>query len=153
MKLNGFVMVSVLMCISSGAVTRGDETGDLVSPETTVRRFLTALKVGDSTTAQQLLSRRARTETKRCGLTLAPPGDADAQFTIGVARSVGKGRIHLGSTWTDNSGLCQITWLLRREVEEWRIMGMRTRLESGMTVSLDFENPKEMMKIVDENHP
>jgi len=123
------------------------------SPDGVVNAFLAALRDGDESLAESLLTAKAREETAKQGLAVHPPGTPSASFQLGETDYVtsDKRGAHVSCTWTEQDGQddaisYEIVWALRRQVEGWRIAGMATQVtEGGPPVFLNFEDPLEMI--------
>ena len=123
-------------------------------PNEVVRDFLTALQGGDQSVAENLLSDKARYETKRANLDVRPVASPSATYKVGETKFATQQKevAHVESLWSeaDAEGLrnsFSITWVLRRQANDsWRIAGMLTAPAEGQSpVFLNFENPIEML--------
>jgi hypothetical protein len=143
-------------CGSSGAPAENkanpaESAMTTTTPPDAVKAFLQAIKVGDEKTADDMLTKIARDETKKADLHVAPPGSDTANYKIGKHVIEGK-EAKVSSTWTDvdEEGKPQtdeIVWLLKQEPEGWRICGMATELfPDEEPLILNFENPKDMIE-------
>jgi hypothetical protein len=123
------------------------------APEQVVSTFLAALKAGDEATTAALLTSKAREETAKHEIAVAP------QSAPGATYQVSQGQIladnpdgaHVNSVWTetypDGTITYEIVWVLRRQPDGWRIAGMALELIPGQPPQfLNFENPQDMMK-------
>lgn len=144
-------------CGSSGTTTAENKpsttepaVATTATPPDAVKAFLQAIKVGDEKTADTMLTKIAREKTKEADLHVAPPGSDTAQFKIGKHVVEGK-EAKVSSTWTDideegKPHTDEIVWLLKQEVEGWRISGMATELfPNEDPLILNFEDPEEML--------
>ncbi|HVX10335.1 MAG TPA: hypothetical protein VHC22_04100 [Pirellulales bacterium] len=120
-----------------------------------VRDFLNAIKSGDETVSNELLTPLARQKTGELNMAVAPMGSESASFTVGEVElpEEGAGDVaHVMSTWTDidddgQERTDEILWVLRREEEGWRIGGMATKIFPDQEpLLLDFENPEDMQR-------
>jgi len=121
-------------------------------PDEIVVAFLNALRRGDSGVAEALLTRRAREETRKHGLSARPLGSPNAAFSVGVPEYLDakKNGAHVNTTWTEQQGTSNIhydiIWALRRHDMGWRVAGMGAQLGPGQpVVYLNFEKPDEML--------
>jgi hypothetical protein len=123
-------------------------------PGAVVSAFLESLRNADSNTAENLLTDRARFETKKAKLEVRPPGSPDAKFFIGQKRYANslKELVHVDSLWAERNENGEeesytITWVLRLQSNgSWRVAGMLTApAVDERPIYLDFENPLEMM--------
>jgi hypothetical protein len=120
-----------------------------------VREFLEAIKTGDETTSNDLLTPLAREKTAEMDMAVAPMGSESASFTVGEVElpEEGDGALaHVASTWTDidddgQPRTDEILWVLRREEQGWRIAGMATKVfEDEQPLLLNFEDPADMRR-------
>jgi hypothetical protein len=122
-------------------------------PDVVVSTFLDSLKRGDDAVAEALLTEQARAETEKANLTVEPPGTPSARYTVGAVQYVdeNKAGAHVASIWEDvgAGGAAEqydVTWVLRRQQDGWRIVGMATQPAPGMPdIFLNFENPQDML--------
>lgn len=122
-----------------------------LTPDVAVATFLQSVRTGDDRTASALLTVAARTEMENADMVVQPPGSPSAQFQIGEVRVMpDQSGAHVLSTWSDETlagdeKTYDITWILRKEGNDWRIAGMATRLFPDLDpLVLNFENPEEM---------
>jgi hypothetical protein len=131
--------------------TSASAPADTRDPKQIVHAFLTAVKTGDDTTAESLLTKKALQETRARDLRVAPPGSETASFTIEGVEMIAEGTgAHVLSTWTegvdDEKYTDEYLWVLRKDPEGWRIAGMITKpFEDLAPVALDFEDPDHML--------
>lgn len=128
---------------------------DTLGPEKIVHAFLEAIREGDETKANDLLTPLAREKTAEAKMAVAPTGTETAQFEVGEVElpKEGDGEIaHVLSHWTDvgddgQPHTDEILWVLRREEEGWRIGGMATKVfDDKPPLLLDFEDPADMLR-------
>jgi ketosteroid isomerase-like protein len=128
---------------------------DVPAPERVVNDFLQAIREGDETKANDLLTPLAREKTAEAKMAVAPTGTETAQFEVGEVEfpKEGNGAIaHVLARWTDVGDDGQphtddILWVLRREDEGWRIGGMATKVfDDEPPLLLDFEDPADMLR-------
>jgi hypothetical protein len=143
----------------SASVKEGDATGD-PAPDPAeaakvVRKFLQAVKSGDETTSNDLLTPLAREKTSELDMAVAPMGSESASFTVGDVKlpEEGGGQLaHVASTWTDiddegQTHTDEVLWVLRHEEGNWRIGGMATKVfEDQPLLLLNFEDPADMRR-------
>ncbi|HET6882370.1 MAG TPA: hypothetical protein VFI31_19550 [Pirellulales bacterium] len=132
-----------------------DADEEMQAAANVVRDFLQAIKVGDESVSNELLTPLARQKTAELDMAVAPMGSETASFTIGdvelPAEAAGE-LAHVASTWTDvdedgQERTDEILWVLRREEEGWRIGGMATKIfEDEPPLLLDFEDPADMRR-------
>ncbi len=122
------------------------------SPDRVVFAFLEAVRTCNEQKAISLLSPLARQKTAEKGATFAPPGTETASFKVGQVEIVGDGGAHVASIWTDlnEDGELhsdQVIWMVRREDEGWRIVGMATKVFPDQPpLLLNFEDPDDMKR-------
>ncbi|MEX0937008.1 MAG: hypothetical protein WDZ59_04050 [Pirellulales bacterium] len=151
-------------CGGGGDDTAGEQNADVVAaagdsaavahqqPEKAVQAFLEAVRLGDDQGAVALLTPKARTETERMDMMIAPPGSDTASFRIGEVRDTGPEVAEVDSTWTDvdQSGkpaTNEITWVVRNSQDGWRISGMAAKIfPDRPAVMLNFEDPQDMIE-------
>jgi len=123
-------------------------------PDEIVRDFLAALQGGDQRVAENMLTDKARYETKRANLDVRPVASPSATYRVGETKFATQQKevAHVESLWSeaDEDGLhssFSITWVLRRQANDtWRIAGMLTAPAEGQSpIFLNFENPLEML--------
>lgn len=122
------------------------------TPQDAVRKFLQAIKDGDNQTADAMLTKLARDETKRADLHVAPPGSPTASFEVGQFETQGD-EAQVFCTWNDTAEdgtkhSDKIVWILRNTpTDGWRIAGMATEIFPGEDpLILNFEDPADMIK-------
>lgn len=123
------------------------------TPDAVVANFLTALRDGDDSMAESLLTKKALDETSKRQLQVQPPGTPSARFQIGKVSYVtaNKRGAHVTSVWseqgTTGSELSyEIVWALRQQQDGWKIAGMATQVtQNGPPVFLNFEDPDDML--------
>ncbi len=122
-------------------------------PEAAVREFLEAVRTGDDKKTEAMFTRVAREKIKEMeDIQVAPPGSDTASYEVGTAEYLADDGARVPSKWTDldregKPRTDEITWMLRKENEGWRIAGMAaTVFEGEDPLLLDFENPKETLR-------
>ncbi|OYV85845.1 MAG: hypothetical protein B7Z73_12765 [Planctomycetia bacterium 21-64-5] len=132
-----------------------DKTADPQAAAKAVEEFLQAIKTGDESKSNELLTPLARQKTAEFNMAVAPTGSDTATFTVGDVElpEEGDGHLaHVSSTWTDidddgQSHTDEILWVLRHEDEGWRIGGMATKVFADQPpLLLDFEDPADMRR-------
>ena len=120
-----------------------------------VQEFLEAIKTGDETKSNDLLTPLARQKTAEMDMAVAPMGSDSASFTVGEVEfpEEGGGQLaHVASTWTDidedgQPHTDEILWVLRHDEQGWRIAGMATKVfEDEAPLLLNFEDPTDMRR-------
>lgn len=139
---------------------QGDEgTGEqaqaapqLSEPAAALYAFLEAVRTGDDQKADSMLTALARKKTAEMNMVVAPPGSDTARFEVGKVDYLPEDRASVVCTWTDrdDSGkprTDEITWVLRKEPEGWRIGGMvATMFSDRPPTFLNFEDPEDMLR-------
>ena len=119
------------------------------TPKKAVSEFLDALRSGDKTTTEALLTKKAREETAAHDLVVEPPGAPGATYSIGRVQQgeSEEGAAYVSCIWseTEDGTEFEVVWILRRENVGWRIAGMATQLpETDEPVILNFEDLSEL---------
>ncbi|MBN2293050.1 MAG: hypothetical protein JXM70_11530 [Pirellulales bacterium] len=128
------------------------DAANLTGPAAATYAFLNAARRGDDEKAMALLTPTAQKEITRRKLSVAPAASDTAKFSIGEVREVSENIAHVASRWTkvDAGGQQQsneMTWILRRVGNEWRVGGMATVVFEGEPpLLLNFEDPEEMIR-------
>lgn len=128
-------------------------TGDPISA---VKTFLEAVRTGDDDKVVSLFSQEARKQAGQLNRQFAPVGSDTARYEVFedveyLAPDGARVRTH----WTDLDSRGQprtdeITWMLRKEENGWRIAGMATVIFEGEPpLLLDFENMQETLRKVE----
>ena len=126
------------------------------TPETAVGQFLEAVRTGNDKIAEGMFTDVARDRIKELSIQVAPRGSDTAKFEVGKAEFVADDGARVPCKWTDidkegNSRTDEITWMLRKEPQGWRVAGMAAVIFEGEDpLLLDFENPKETLQKLDK---
>jgi hypothetical protein len=85
----------------------------------------------------------------------APPASDRAKFTIGKVEYIGDDGARVASTWSDVGENDQMTsdkyaWVLRKEPEGWRIVGVAAFIDGSEPLTLNFEDPAETKRKLQE---
>lgn len=126
------------------------------SPGGLVQKFVSALKAGDARTVSELLTDKARYETRRYGLEVKPQLLPDTAFEVGETEIASKidGLAYVKCRWLEPEGEMQafeLVWIVKHEEEGWRISGFFTdALEAGQKRTLlNFEDVQSMLATVE----
>jgi hypothetical protein len=119
----------------------------------TVTKFLEAIKRGDDEGARAMLTKVARAKTLEMGISVAPPVDNAATYSIRECEMIPDtdDLVHVGTTWTDTDAdgfttTENVVWAVRLEPEGWRVVGMATRIFDDLPpLLLNFEDPEDML--------
>ena len=125
----------------------------LGGPAATVYVFLEGARSGDDQKVTSMLTPLARQELAKMQLWVAPPCSDTAQFEVGEIRYPSQNVAHVASRWTDvdpetgQSEPVDMTWVLRKESEGWRVGGMAMSVFPGEApLLLNFEDPDDMIR-------
>jgi len=135
-------------CSAGGGGSAGTEPAKAV-----VVSFLDAIKRGDDAGARNLLTKVARTKTQELGISVAPPVNDTATYSVGQCEMVGDtdDLVHVATTWNDVDGdgfksTENVVWVVRLDPEGWRVVGMATRVFDDLPpLLLNFEDPEDMI--------
>ena len=121
-------------------------------PEQVMAYFLDALKAGDQATTASLLTKKALDETSKRQLSVCPEATPHMQYDISQAQVLADNPdgAHVAVRWTekyqDGDVSYDVTWVLRKQPEGWRIAGMAMELIPGQGQEfLNFEDPDDML--------
>jgi hypothetical protein len=129
------------------------------TPDDVVTAFVEALRSGDDQGIAQLLTDKAREETAKHGMTVAPTAMPGAKYQVGQPKYIknNPNGAHVSCMLTESfengeTAQYEIVWVLRREAElGWRIAGMAVELVPGQAPQfLNFEDPLDMQKKKEE---
>lgn len=131
------------------------ETVKADTPEATVTIFLEAARTGDDQKVTSMMSSLARQKIASLNGSFAPPASDRAKFTIGKVEYVGDDGARVASTWSDVGEDDQMTsdkyaWVLRKEPEGWRIVGVAAFIDDSEPLTLNFEDPAETKRKLQE---
>jgi len=140
-----------LVGCSGGGTAIGTSNTD--PAKTTVTAFLEAIKRGDDEGARAMLTKVARAKTQEMGISVAPPVNSTATYSIRECEMVPEAEdlVHVATTWTDTDpdGFTtteNVIWAVRLDPEGWRVAGMATRIFEDMPpLLLNFEDPEDMI--------
>jgi hypothetical protein len=115
--------------------------------------FLEAIKRGDDAAARGMLTATARAKTQELGISVAPPVNDSAAYTVRDCEVIGEGGdlVHVATTWTDVDpdgfqSSDNVIWVVRLDPEGWRVVGMAMRVfEDLPPLLLNFEDPDDML--------
>ncbi|QDU26406.1 hypothetical protein ETAA8_14840 [Anatilimnocola aggregata] len=165
----GLVTTGAVGCGKSNAVpptleTSGVQPGQAIAaapakevpadaaPDQVVTVFLDAMRAGDAATTAALLTAKAREETAKHELPVAPNAAPNAQFQVAPAQYLqnNPNGAHVQARWVEVYGDETITneviWVLRKQPDGWRVAGFAIELVPGQGPQfLNFEDPLDMM--------
>ena len=119
-------------------------------PDVVVAAFLDALRDGNDRVAEALLTDFARQAVTEHGMTVRPPGSPSSTYQIGNVFRV-QGGAHVESIWTEHTPaseavVYEIRWMLRKQVNGWRVVGMSTAANpNGPPIFLNFEDVPDLL--------
>lgn len=123
------------------------------TPDQVVSVFLDAMRAGDASTVETLLTTKAREETRRHQMPVEPMAAPNAQFQVAAAQylPMNPDGAHVQAQWVESDGTNNYThtviWVLRRQTDGWRVAGFAIDLVAGQGPQfLNFEDPADMMK-------
>jgi hypothetical protein len=121
-------------------------------PRPADRQFLEAIRTGNDEVANRMLSKVARQKTAALNRSVTPPASDTAKFTVGKVDMIGDDGARVACTWTDldpdrQPKTDEAFWIVRREVDGWRIAGVAAQIFPGeKPVLLNFEDPDDMFR-------
>ena len=127
----------------------------LEGPEGAVCQFLEAIRTGDDRKTETMFVSQARQKIKDLEIPVTPRGSDTARFEIGQVEHLGEDGARVPCRWTDldrdgEKRADEMTWMLRKESEGWRIAGMAaTVFEGEAPLLLNFEDPQEVVEKLD----
>jgi len=148
-----FAILACGLAVSAGC-SAAPTAGEAAAPaQRTVVSFLEAIRRGDDATARGLLSVAARTKTDELGLSVAPPVEDTATYTVKACEIVSEAGdvVHVATTWTDTDAdgfqtSDDVVWVVRLDPEGWRVVGMAMLVfEDLPPLLLNFEDPEDML--------
>ena len=123
-------------------------------PDEVVTAFLEARRSGDAKTTAGLLTSKARSATAEHKIDVNGEALPDLQFQVAKPKFLKnnpKGA-HVDCLWSEilpdgTKASYEVTWVLRKEAEGWRVAGFAAELTPGAERQfLDFEDPKDMIR-------
>jgi hypothetical protein len=121
-----------------------------------VREFLEAVRTGNGEKAEAMFTVTARKELAELkDIHVAPQASDTAKFEVGAAEMLDEDGARVPCTWSDldKNGAMQtndMTWMIRKEPEGWRIAGMAAVVFEGEDpLLLDFEKPQETLQKIE----
>ncbi len=139
--------------VAQAAPRKAVEVATDALPEQVVTTFLAALKAGDEATTAALLTTKAREETAKHQLDVAPQSAPGATYEVSAGKILADNPngAHVSSVWTetypDGTITYEIVWVMRKQPDGWRIAGLAMELIPGQPPQfLNFEDPADMLK-------
>lgn len=140
----------------AGPVGQSDLKSQTADPVSAVKVFLEAVRTGDDEKVIQLFSELAREQAGKLNRQFAPVGSDTARYEVfDDVEYLAPDGARVKSTWTDLDSqgkprTDEITWMLRKEANGWRIAGMATVIFEGEPpLLLDFENMPETLRKIE----
>jgi hypothetical protein len=136
--------------------SQGASQSELDAPAAAISQFLDAVRRGDDEGATAMFTPVARRKAKEIGLAVAPRGSDTADYVVGRVQYLSKTTARVDSSWSDLAEDGQrhsdtIQWTVHEGPEGWRVAGMTAAVFPGeRPLELDFENPEEMLRKLDE---
>jgi hypothetical protein len=138
---------------TSGCSAGGAGSAATEAAKSAVVTLLDAIKRGDDAAASGMLTKVARAKTQELGLSVAPPVNPTATYSIRECEMVGEAGdlVHVGTTWTDTdadgfTSTDNVVWVVRLDPEGWRVVGMAMRIFDDLPpLLLNFEDPEDML--------
>ena len=161
MLLSVFLVAAIAGCGGSGDSTPADSAGEgsdqaasakTAKPDLAVALFLEAVRVGNDQKAAEMFTPLARQKVAELNIQVAPQGSDTASFSVGEVEYLAEDGARVAATWTDldengKPRTEEMTWMVRRESEGWRVAGMTTIIFPGESpLLLDFEKPQELLR-------
>lgn len=153
-----FLVAVIAGCGGSGdsapdeSAGEGSDQASLAKPEAAVVRFLEAVRVGNDQKAAEMFTPLARQKVAELKIQVAPQGSDTASFSVGEVEYLADNGARVAATWTDldehgKPRTDDMTWMVRRGPEGWRVAGMATIVFPGEPqLLLDFEKPQETLR-------
>jgi hypothetical protein len=143
--------ITVLPLLGCSSATTG--TAGAEAAKASVVKFLDAMKRGDETAAREMLTRVARAKTEELGISVAPPVQDSATYTVRESEMVGEADdlAHVATIWSDvdeagSTTSENVIWAVRLDPEGWRVVGMAMKVFDDLPpLLLNFEDPQDMI--------
>ena len=161
MLLSMFLVAAIAGCGGSEDSAPADSAGEgsdqaasakSAKPDAAVGEFLEAVRVGNDQDAAAMFTPLARQRVAELKIQVAPQGSDTASFSVGEVEYVAEDGARVAATWTDldedgKPRTDDMTWMVRRVPEGWRVAGMATVVFPGEPqLLLDFEKPQETLR-------
>ena len=117
-----------------------------------VTRFLEAGADRKRSAGHANVSATARSKLSQLGNSITPQASDTARFVVGKVEHVAEDGARVACDWTDldDNGKPETRhalWVVRREPEGWRVVGMAaTVFEGEPPLLLNFEDPEDVLK-------
>jgi hypothetical protein len=160
--MHGIALAAVLPLIAAGcgkqasdgpsATNEAAQSAQLEGPAAAAAAFLEAIRTGNEKAAMAMLSTLARQKNASLDSSVTPSASDTAKFVIGKVDYLGDDGARVACKWSDLDSDGQMktdeaVWVLRRETEGWRIIGLAIELFPGeMPLVLKFEDPEDMKR-------
>lgn len=158
MFLSMFLVAAIAGCGGSEDSAPADSAGEgsdqaaSAKPDAAVNKFLEAVRVGNDQEAAAMFTPLARQRVSELEIQVAPQGSDTASFSVGEVEYMAENGARVAATWTDldedgKRRTDDMTWMVRRVSEGWRVAGMATVVFPGEPqLLLDFEKPQETLR-------
>jgi hypothetical protein len=144
---------------TSGTSSRSDANQDrTAAPKQTVALFLDSLRRGDETTANSMLTTKARAELEKTAWVMQPLGTPDGKYNIGriefpypdQALALVECRWIEPATATEPELIMDVVCETYQEAEGWRIAGIAvTVADEPEPLVIDFEDGTRLQQMLD----
>lgn len=127
---------------------------EALSPDQVCREFLACLQKADALSAERYLTKTSAVNARKAALTLESPGSPQAKFEFADPTYANSKKLVATVVCTvidqidGQASENQISWLLKRDGEAWKIAGMILTVDqNGTTDFFSFENPEDIQLI------
>jgi hypothetical protein len=146
-------ILAIAIAPSTGCSSAGSGSAGAEAAKASVVKFLDAMKRGDEATARDMLTRVARAKTEELGISVAPPVQDSATYTIRECEMVSEtdDLAHVATIWSDvdetgGTTTENVIWAVRLDPEGWRVVGMAMKVFDDLPpLLLNFEDPQDMI--------
>jgi hypothetical protein len=145
--------LAIAVLPSAGCSSAATGSAGAEAAKASVVKFLDAMKRGDETAARDMLTRVARAKTEELGISVAPPVQDSATYTIRECEMVSEtdDLAHVATIWSDvdeagGTTTESVIWAVRLDPEGWRVVGMAMKVFDDLPpLLLNFEDPQDMI--------
>jgi hypothetical protein len=145
--------VAVAVTVTIGCSSAGSGAVGAEAAKASVVKFLDAMKRGDEPAARDMLTRVARAKTEELGISVAPPVQDSATYTVRECEIVSESDdlAHVATVWSDvdeggRTTTENVIWAVRLDPEGWRVVGMAMKVFDDLPpLLLNFEDPEDMI--------
>ena len=125
---------------------------DMSGPDGAVCEFLEAIRSGNDQKTESMFVAAARKRIKELSIPVTPRGTDTARFEIGSVEMLSDEGARVPCKWMDldpdgEQRTDEMTWMVRKESEGWRIAGLAATVFDGEPpLLLNFEDPEEVLQ-------